>query len=311
VLGNALKRIADRLDPAPSDLDPGRARALYHDLYETPLASAAKTRHNNSVPHPYVIAGPFSKEEFRVERGADAIVGLTLIGRGNEALGAIIAGFRRAAEAGIGTTRGRMVLERVDAVSVASDGLLPVYRPGQRVMPAPTELLQSPAAPRFVEIRLETPLRIEESLPSNEAKNRPDVPRSLQFDPGLSPAKRHQRKRVVRDDQFRPSHLLFALVRRVSDLSNCYAEPHHPDREVLQVVGRVRMVERDFGWYSQPARWSASQRQQIPVDGIVGRFVLDLSDADKLYPYLWLGQSIHAGKGTVMGMGAIRVTPLD
>jgi CRISPR/Cas system endoribonuclease Cas6 (RAMP superfamily) len=56
-------------------------------------------------------------------------------------------------------------------------------------------------------------------------------------------------------------------------------------------------------------RWSGAQRRELDMTGIIGSFVLDLSGAEALFPYLWLGQWVHAGKGAVMGMGAIRLRP--
>lgn len=56
-------------------------------------------------------------------------------------------------------------------------------------------------------------------------------------------------------------------------------------------------------------RWSASQQRDVDMSGIIGSFVLDLRGAEALFPYLWLGQWLYAGKGTVMGMGAIRLRP--
>ena len=54
-------------------------------------------------------------------------------------------------------------------------------------------------------------------------------------------------------------------------------------------------------------RWSSSQRRELGAGGGVGSFVLDLRGREALFPYLWLGQWVHAGKGTVMGMGSNRL----
>jgi CRISPR/Cas system endoribonuclease Cas6 (RAMP superfamily) len=56
-------------------------------------------------------------------------------------------------------------------------------------------------------------------------------------------------------------------------------------------------------------RWSAQQKQALDMGGVIGSFVLDMTGRAALFPYLWLGQWVHAGKGAVMGMGAIRVRP--
>jgi CRISPR/Cas system endoribonuclease Cas6 (RAMP superfamily) len=46
------------------------------------------------------------------------------------------------------------------------------------------------------------------------------------------------------------------------------------------------------------------------MGGLVGRMVLDLSGAPDLWPFLWHGQWLHAGKGATMGMGAYRLLPV-
>ena len=53
--------------------------------------------------------------------------------------------------------------------------------------------------------------------------------------------------------------------------------------------------------------WSGRQQQELDMGGGIGSFVLDLRGREPLFPYLWLGQWLHAGKGAVLGLGAIRV----
>ena len=43
------------------------------------------------------------------------------------------------------------------------------------------------------------------------------------------------------------------------------------------------------------------------MGGLVGSFILNLSGLETVWPYLWLGQWIHAGKAATMGLGAIRL----
>jgi hypothetical protein len=54
-------------------------------------------------------------------------------------------------------------------------------------------------------------------------------------------------------------------------------------------------------------RWSGHTRQELDMGGIIGSFVLDMRGVEPLFPYLWLGQWLHAGKGAVMGMGTLRL----
>jgi hypothetical protein len=308
VLGRALKRIADGIDPAPREFDAARARALYRELFETPPPpDSAKMRRYSFVPHPYVIAAPFSEQDLRLRRGAETTLGLTLIGRANETLGVILAGFRRAAEAGIGKSRGRMVLEGVDAALHTIERLHPVYRAGRPVMPVPAKAPPIPPMPRYLAVTLGSPLRLERQIP----EQRPTEPASSQFAGTTAIRHRHPRKKVILPEEFEARHLLSALVRRISMLSYFHAEPHEPDfKELKAIIERARLIDRDLAWYDQ-TRWSATRQEKEPSGGIVGTFLLDMAELEPLYPYLWLGQWVHVGKGTVMGMGALRLTPLD
>ncbi|MGH8476071.1 MAG: CRISPR system precrRNA processing endoribonuclease RAMP protein Cas6 [Methylococcales bacterium] len=41
----------------------------------------------------------------------------------------------------------------------------------------------------------------------------------------------------------------------------------------------------------------------MQMGGIVGRFQLDETELEPFWPYLWIGQWLHAGKSATMGPG--------
>jgi CRISPR/Cas system endoribonuclease Cas6 (RAMP superfamily) len=43
------------------------------------------------------------------------------------------------------------------------------------------------------------------------------------------------------------------------------------------------------------------------MGGLLGRFSLAGEGLEPFWPYLWLGQWTHAGKGTSMGLGQYRI----
>ena len=43
------------------------------------------------------------------------------------------------------------------------------------------------------------------------------------------------------------------------------------------------------------------------MGGIIGVLELNMSGLENFWPYLWLGQWTHIGKGTSMGMGAYSI----
>jgi hypothetical protein len=54
-------------------------------------------------------------------------------------------------------------------------------------------------------------------------------------------------------------------------------------------------------------RYSSRQQTTMQMGGLTGRLGVDLGGHERLWPYLWLGQWTHAGKGTSMGLGRYRL----
>lgn len=282
VLGRALKRMADGLDPAPRGIDAATAATLYCDLFETPPPpDAAKMRRYTSVPHAYVIFAGAGDAPLHLAPGDATLIGLTLVGRANAALAAILAGFRRAGEAGLGRSRGRLLLDRVDAVWRPDPAeRIPVQAGDGAVTLPPVMTPAPPPLPRFVEVRIVSPLRLLRD------------------------------GRLVGPAEFQPWDMLGYLVRRVAMLSAFHTDhPHETDFRRLKEIGATaRIVERTLAWRDQ-SRWSAGRAEEIAMGGIVGWFVLDMAGLEPLWPYLWLGPWLHAGKSATMGLGAIALHP--
>ena len=77
-------------------------------------------------------------------------------------------------------------------------------------------------------------------------------------------------------------------------------------RALTDLASQARMAEAELSLAAQ-RRWSTNKADLIKMDGLLGGFLLDLRGLEPLWPYLWLGQWVHAGKGTVMGLGAIHL----
>jgi len=45
----------------------------------------------------------------------------------------------------------------------------------------------------------------------------------------------------------------------------------------------------------------------VKMGGLIGEIGLEGADLEPFWPYLWLGQWTHAGKGVVMGLGRYRI----
>lgn len=285
VLGPALKRIDEGLLPGLSTglLEPG---SLYRTFFESPPpADTTKMRLYTAVPHPYVVDAPGQPGFRRLEPGAAEKVGLTLVGRAASAAEAVLAAFDFAARAGFGVQggpergkRGRGRLASAEAVW-REPGVEPItVFDGETYFSVDACAPPLPPPPERVRVLLTTPLRL--------------VLNNVAIGPRV----------------FRPAALLSTLVRRVSMMTTFHSDtPLETDFPRLRERAEGLRMEEPMIAAADQKRWSASQQRHLDMSGVVGSFVLDLRDAQELFPYLWLGQWIHAGKGAVMGLGAIRL----
>jgi hypothetical protein len=116
--------------------------------------------------------------------------------------------------------------------------------------------------------------------------------------------------RLVGAAALRPRHLLLALLRRVSTL----VERHGPApldldyRALKERAAEAEFAAADLRWVEW-ARWSGRQQALLKMGGLVGALSLPLAGLEPFWPFLAVAPWMHVGKGTTMGLGAMRVTP--
>lgn len=274
VLGHALKKTVcvTRLDSCPSCLL--YRSCPYPYIFETPPPlGAKKMRKYSAAPHPFLL------ELSQAGKGGLEEVGLTLIGHGNRFLAYLIHAFQRAGERGLGKDRVPMVLCDVSQTRVPEENSwVSVYRPGGVLQAYPPVVPRLPPAPSSLTLQLQTPLRLQ-------SRGRLVTPRSFQF-----------------------SDLFSTLLRRVSMLS--YFHTDTPlETDFAGLVSKSRAVTPravTLAWKEWP-RYSSRQKTSMQMGGLLGEIVLDLEEGSPFWPYLWLGQWVHAGKGTSMGLGQFTI----
>ncbi|HCK82274.1 MAG TPA: CRISPR-associated protein Cas6 [Candidatus Competibacteraceae bacterium] len=275
VFGRALKRLActTREPTCPPCLL--YRTCLYPYLFETPPDPAAgKLRKYPTAPPPYVVrpgaGGPHP---------ANAAVGLevVLFGQGNRHLPYVLHAFDRAVQRGIGPSAGRLELSQV-AQQTSDGGWRPIYRPGEPLQPAPPFAPNPPTCPRRLTVVLDTPLRLR------------------------------QAEKLVGPEAFQFSALFSNLLRRISLLTAFHTNaPLAADFAGLtRAAGAVRIETAHLRWHDW-TRYSSRQDALLQMGGLVGEFELSGTDLEPFWPYLWLGQWTHAGKGAVMGLGRYRL----
>ncbi len=247
-------------------------------IFDTPRPQhAEKMRRYDRVPHPFVLQ-PSSPQRASAPGAGATDLSITLIGRANRYAAYVVLALAAAGARGVGPGRPVMTLRAVGMPDASGEPGDWFAYPGEPLPAAMPTAPEPPACPGLVEIRLLTPLRLKD----------PD---------GL-----------VAPERFRPAHLLRSLVRRVSLLSYFHTDtPLETDfRGLIAAAERVRMVDSHLTWLDWTRR-SARQGTTMQMGGLLGRLTLDLSAAEELWPYLWLGRWVHAGKGATMGLGALRI----
>ena len=162
------------------------------------------------------------------------------------------------------------------------DGWTTIFEPGGRLSPLPPRHpALPPAPPRTLRIRLLTPLRI----------------------------KRREHFVGVSDFDFRV--LMGGLLRRISLLTYFFGEtPLETDfAGLLRRAESVPIAAPALRWREWTRR-SSRQNAKLQMGGVVGSFELVGAGLDPFWPYLWLGQWTHAGKGCSMGLGRYVIEPL-
>lgn len=98
------------------------------------------------------------------------------------------------------------------------------------------------------------------------------------------------------------------LSRRISQLSAYYGTMDNAEvdyRALAECAHKVRYQCEDIAWHDWQRR-SSRQGSYIPMGGITGLIHVQ-GNLESLWPWLWLGQWLHVGKGAVMGLGCYRI----
>ncbi len=254
---------------------------VYPYVFETPPPpETERMRKYPAAPHPFVLAVDL-EQPATIDIGQTLPVEITLIGRAIAHLPYVVEAFRVAGRGGLGRQRGRFQVARVDQWMGGSDwhmlwdgvgALVPQPR-----APRPTP----PAAPREHEVTIEflTPLRVTRD------------------------------GHLVRPDDFQFHDLFRTLLRRISSLAYFHEEVSlEEDFAGLSAASRdMASVASSLRWYDW-SRFSSRQRAKMKMGGLLGWVRFAGADLVPFWPYLWLGQFTHAGKGASMGLGAYRIS---
>jgi len=273
--GHALKRLVcvTREPACPPCL-------LYHSciypyVFETPPdPGVGKLTQYPAAPHPYVLIP--DEHSGNVAVGEILTLDLHLFGHGNRYLPYIIHALNHAGQRGLSKDRGELALERVTQTD-GEDWRL-IYVPSESLAPLPAMIPATPPCPERLALRFLTPLRLNSA------------------------------GQLVSQDRFRFHHLFSGLLRRISLLTAFHTDtPLDADFAGLTQAARaVEVNHARLRWHDW-TRYSSRQDALIQMGGLVGEIEVAGTNLEPFWPYLWLGQWTHAGKGAVMGLGRYQI----
>jgi hypothetical protein len=271
-LGHALREVACITRATSCAGCPISRSCAYSWVFETTVPpDSKKMRRYPNVPHPYILQAP------PAEDGHDYRLGLTLAGRANQHLGIVIHALKRAGAGGVaGNILHLGVVEQLDI----NDAWTTIYSRDRPLKPLPISTPHIPAVPSGVRLDLTTPLRLR-----SEGKE-------------------------LRPGNFQFSVLFSNLLRRVSMLTYFHTDtPLETDFAGLSNLSKQIQAASVLHTQNQ---WRYSTRQQSKMDlaGLMGHVTIEGQNLAPFWPYLWLGQWVHAGHNTTMGLGQYRLTSL-
>jgi len=114
---------------------------------------------------------------------------------------------------------------------------------------------------------------------------------------------------LVKPGSFKFADFLSRLARRVSTLAFFHGngEVKGDYRDLMERARQVQPENIDLRWYDWQRR-SNRQKKMVAMGGLVGRVTLQAEDATAFWPLLNLGQFVHVGAGTAMGLGRYLVS---
>ena len=226
------------------------------------------------TPNPYVL----EPADQLVDTGAETLdVGIVLIGRAGAAPEAAVRALAR-----VPHIRMRASFEPVELVDIAAERPAGAWSPVPPEGPFGSAERPSPPTPPAggVRIRLVSPLRIRRA------------------------------GRLTRAADFDFRAFAANLLRRVSLLTYFFGGKRF-DADFKALLGRAEGVavgDASLRWRDW-TRHSSRQGAYMRMGGLIGDFRIEAAELGPLWPLLWLGQWVHAGKACTMGLGRYLVEP--
>ncbi|MBU0655550.1 MAG: CRISPR system precrRNA processing endoribonuclease RAMP protein Cas6 [Gammaproteobacteria bacterium] len=247
---------------------------VYSQIFETPAGKGPLLEKINAAPHPYILH-PLATSGRQYARGEDFSLYLTLMGKAVEHLPYLIHALQQVGERGVGKQDGRFALQAVEQETAPGSGeWRTIHQPGGSLQALPGCVPDIPPLPEQVRLQFHTPYRAL-----------------------------HEGK-LVHAGRFDFQPFMMGVIRRISLLHVHHAgvELDADFKALSDAAEQLAVLDKALRWYEW-SRYSSRQHTKVQMGGLLGSFRLPVEALEAYWPWLWLGQWVHVGKGAVMGMG--------
>ncbi len=133
-----------------------------------------------------------------------------------------------------------------------------------------------------------------------------NAPLTIKF---KSPLQIKLKGKTLKSSSFEVNAFLLTLIRRVTTLALFYGQVISKQQECLwrdaiQHIEIKKQALTDITWH----RYSFKQCKSVPMQGVFGNIELFGKGIETLLPLLQLGEQIHVGKGSFMGLGSYQLS---
>jgi hypothetical protein len=282
--GSALRNLACTTGAPTCNQCPRAGTCTYARVFDgtLPTENPHVAKGFAQVPNPYVIRPPQPGPPLRA--GDTFQWGLVLVGHAIDQLPLLATAWQLALAQGLGPQRAPARLIQVQWVDlmeqphhIAAPGTSQGIAPHAGVLQVPPPQWQGGP----IRLQLLTPLRLQ------------------------------QQSGLVGVQTLTAPLLLGAIARRAGLLLAMHGgvDGALPLAATAGHIAQSLHLQADLHWHDQ-TRFSARQRGEMTLGGLLGTITLHAPDAytaHALWPWLWLGQWLHAGKNATMGLGGYQL----
>lgn len=240
-------------------------------IYTQTFEPSARSDSNSRVP--LVLAVPLTAGR-TIPQGGKLCIEMTLQGDTSQSLPYLVRAFELAGRRGLNPNNTRFELTEVSSLSAFGNGdWHAIYSGRELELPGPTSIPKIPQASDRIRLDWMTPLRLK------------------------------RKGHLIGAKEFNGSILLNALLYRYFDLVD-----ERPDQSTLAATcGLDPLVGNQLYWRDW-TRYSSRQKTRMQIGGLLGHLAIDSSHLAEWWPLLWMGQWLHLGKFTSIGLGRYRLS---